>query len=139
MNNCVMIGRLTRDPELKYTGNGTAYCRFSIAVDREFKKQDGEKEVDFIDITTWSKTAENVAKYLAKGRQVGVKGRLQINSYQDNDGNNRKSAEIIAERVEFLGNIPQGNKTLNNGEISSENQFENIGEEVIFSDDDLPF
>jgi len=98
MNHIILIGRLTRDPELNYTKTGKAVCNFTLAVDRPFNKD----ETDFIPIVTWGKTAENSANYLDKGRLVAVEGRLQIRSYDDKDGNKRRIAEVVANNVQFL-------------------------------------
>ncbi len=95
------MGRLTRDPELRRTGSGTAVTSFSLAVDRDFKSQSGEKETDFIDIVAWRSTAEFVSKYFTKGRMAVVEGRLQIRDWTDRDGNNRRSAEVVADNVYF--------------------------------------
>ncbi|GBF35433.1 single-stranded DNA-binding protein [Desulfocucumis palustris] len=100
-NKIILIGRLTREPELRYTPNGTPVSKFTLAVDRRVSKQ-GEKEADFIDIVTWQKKAEVCANYLGKGRLVAVEGRLQIRSYEDNQGIRRKAAEVVAETVKFL-------------------------------------
>lgn len=101
LNHIVLMGRLTRDPELRRTQQGTAVVSFSLAVDRDFKGQDGEKETDFIDIVAWRNTAEFVSKYFSKGRMAVVDGRLQIRSWTDRDGNKRRSAEVVAENVYF--------------------------------------
>ncbi len=101
MNHIVLIGRLTRDPELRYTPNGVPVANFDLAVNRDYK-QEGQPEVDFIRVVCWQKTAENAANYLSKGRLVGVEGRLQIRSYETQDGKKGKVAEVIANRVEFL-------------------------------------
>ena len=95
------MGRLTRDPELRRTGNGTAVTSFSLAVDRDFKNQAGEKETDFIDIVAWRNTAEFVSRYFTKGRMAVVEGRLQIRDWTDRDGGKRRSAEVIADNVYF--------------------------------------
>lgn len=102
MNHIVLIGRLTRDPELRYTPNGVAVANFDLAVDRPMKNQAGEKEVDFIRIVAWQKTAELCANYLKKGRQVAIEGRLQIRSYEDKDGQKKRVAEVVANQVQFL-------------------------------------
>jgi single-strand DNA-binding protein len=102
MNNCVLIGRLTRDPELRYTPNGVAVANFDLAVDRPTTNQQGEREVDFIRIVAWQKQAENCANYLKKGRLVAVEGRLQIRNYETQDGQKRKAAEVVASFVQFL-------------------------------------
>lgn len=101
LNKIILMGRLTRDPELRRTQSGTAVTSFSLSVDRDFKGQDGEKETDFIDIVAWRNTAEFVSKYFTKGRMAVVEGRLQIRDWTDKDGGKRRSAEVIAENVYF--------------------------------------
>lgn len=102
LNHIVLMGRLTRDPELRRTGSGLAVASFSLAVDRDFgNRESGEKETDFIDIVAWRNTAEFVSKYFAKGRLVVVSGRLQIRNWTDKEGNKRRSAEVVAENVYF--------------------------------------
>ncbi|MDO4811211.1 MAG: single-stranded DNA-binding protein [Eubacteriales bacterium] len=101
LNKIFIMGRLTRDPELRRTQSGTAVTSFSLAVDRDFKSQGGERETDFIDVVAWRSTAEFVAKYFTKGRMAVVEGRLQIRSWQDKDGNNRRTAEVVADNVYF--------------------------------------
>ena len=101
LNKIILMGRLTRDPELRRTESGTAVCSFSIAVDRDFKSKNGEKETDFIDIVSWRATAEFVSKYFTKGRMAVVEGRLQIRDWTDKEGNKRTSAEIVADNVYF--------------------------------------
>ena len=101
LNKIILMGRLTRDPELRRTQSGTAVTSFSLAVDRDFKSQSGEKETDFIDVVAWRSTAEFVSKYFAKGRMAVVEGRLQIRDWKDQNGNNRRSAEVVADNVYF--------------------------------------
>ena len=101
LNRIILMGRLTRDPELRRTSSGTAVTSFSLAVDRDFKSQSGEKETDFIDIVAWRNTAEFVSKYFTKGRMAVVEGRLQIHDWKDKDGNNRHSAEVVADNIYF--------------------------------------
>lgn len=101
LNKVFVMGRLTRDPELRRTQSGTAVASFSLAVDRDYKSQSGEKETDFFDVVAWRSTAEFVAKYFTKGRMAVVEGRLQVRQWQDKDGNNRRSTEIIAENIYF--------------------------------------
>ena len=101
LNRIILMGRLTRDPELRRTGSGTAVTSFSLAVDRDFKSQSGEKETDFIDIVAWRSTAEFVSKYFTKGRMAVVEGRLQIRDWTDKDGGKRRSAEVVADNVYF--------------------------------------
>lgn len=128
MNTVILIGRLTKDPEPRYTTSGVAVTRFTVAVDREYQK-DGQKETDFIDIVTWRKLAEVVGNNLQKGRLVAVRGSLQIRSYDDNQGIRRKAAEIVAEKVQFLdyAKDKQGDA------------FEPESGNVSFNDDDVPF
>ena len=108
MNKVILIGNLTRDPELTETPNGTSVCRFSIAVQRDYAGNDGNRETDFFNITVWNRRAENCGKYLKKGNKVAVIGSLQNRSYEDKDGNKRQVTDIIASEVEFLSVRAQG-------------------------------
>ena len=102
LNHITIMGRLTRDPELRRTGSGIAVASFSVAVDRDFGGRDGgEKETDFIDCVAWRQTGEFVSKYFTKGRMIVVSGRLQMRNWTDKDGNKRRSAEIVADNVYF--------------------------------------
>ena len=102
LNHITIMGRLTRDPELRRTGRGVAVASFSLAVDRDFgKNENGEKETDFIDCVAWRQTGEFVSKYFTKGRMAVVSGRLQIRSWTDKDGNKRRTAEVVADNVYF--------------------------------------
>ena len=102
LNRVVIMGRLVRDPELRTTQSGTPVTSFTLAVDRDFKsRESGEKSTDFIDVVAWSQTAEFVCKYFAKGRMAIAEGRLQIREWKDKDGNNRRTAEVVAENVYF--------------------------------------
>lgn len=101
LNEIVLMGRLTRDPELRRTASGTAVASFTLAVDRDYKDQSGDRETDFIDCVAWRSTADFVSRYFSKGRTAVVKGRLQIRDWKDNAGNNRRSAEVVAESVYF--------------------------------------
>lgn len=102
LNHIVIMGRLTRDPELRRTGSGIAVASFSVAVDRDFGGRDGgEKETDFIDCVAWRQTGEFVSKYFTKGSMIVVSGRLQIRNWTDKDGNKRRSAEVVADGVYF--------------------------------------
>ena len=117
MNHVVLIGRLTKDVELKYIqGTGTPVANFAIAVDREFTGKDGKKEVDFIDIQVWGKSAENCSNYIGKGSLVGVQGSIRIDTYQNQAGENRKITRVNANRVQFLDTkrTEQENKTNTN-------------------------
>lgn len=101
LNHIVLMGRLTADPELKRTPNNVAVTTFTLAVERDFKTQDGTKETDFFSIVAWRNTAEFVSKYFSKGRMAAVEGRLQTRKYQDKDGNNRTVTEVVADNVYF--------------------------------------
>ena len=117
MNHVVLIGRLTKDVELKYIqGTGTPVANFAIAVDREFTGKDGKKEVDFIDIQVWGKSAENCSNYIGKGSLVGIQGSIRIDTYQNQAGENRKITRVNASRVQFLDTkrTEQENKTNTN-------------------------
>ena len=101
LNVVILMGRLTRDPELRRTNSGKPVASFAIAVDRDFAPQGGEKETDFIDIVTWNGTAEFVEKYFKKGSMIALKGRLQLRDWTDKDGNKRRTAEVVADQVWF--------------------------------------
>ena len=157
MNKVVLIGRLTRDPELRYTGNNTAVASFSIAVNRNFTNQQGEREADFINIVVWRKQAENVKNYLSQGSQVAIDGRLQTRSYEDNNGQKRYVTEVVADNVEFLGSKNSSNNNSNGshndeptpydfgdtkepkGTDVDSNPFADFGSSIEISDDELPF
>ena len=143
MNNVVLIGRLTKDVELKYIqGTGTPVANFAIAVDREFTGKDGKKEVDFINIQVWGKSAENCANYIGKGSLVCVQGSIRIDSYQNQAGETRKVTRVNANRVQFLDT--KNNKVNHQGfELSFEPSFEPTGLDPqgfqAIDDDDIPF
>ncbi len=129
MNLVMLIGRLTRDPDLKYLqGSGTPVANFSVAVDREFAGKDGKKEVDFIDIQVWGKSAENCTNYISKGSKVAIQGSLRIDTYQNQAGENRKITRVNATRVQFLDN-----KNNNNNKAFESLQFQEV------PDGDMPF
>ena len=107
INRVILIGRLTRDPELRYTTSGTAVCRFSLAVQRKFNRD----EADFIDIVVWRGLAENCANYLGKGRLAAVEGRLQVRTYEAQDGQKRRVTEVVADDVRFLDKASSGSGT----------------------------
>ena len=112
INRAVVCGRLVRDPELRRTQNGTPVTSFTLAVNRTFKNADGQQEADFLNCVAWNKTAEIVEQYCSKGNLVGVEGRLQSRSYQDNQGNNRTVVEIIADQVQFMQSKDSGAQTM---------------------------
>lgn len=110
LNKIVIMGRLTSNPELRRTGNGTAVASFTVAVDRDFAADGQERETDFIDCVAWRGTGEFVSRYFAKGNMIVVSGRLQIRSWTDKDGNNRRTAEVVADNV-YFGEGRSGNGT----------------------------
>lgn len=132
LNKVILIGRLTRDPELRYTTNGNAVAGFNLAVDRPFKNQQGERDTDFIKIVIWRKLAEIVAKNLSKGRLVSIEGRLQIKYFEDNEAVRRQAAEVVADKVVFLDKPKNGR-----GKSDENNVFEPNG--IDLPDDDVPF
>jgi single-strand DNA-binding protein len=141
LNKIILMGRLTRDPELRRTGSGTAVTSFSLAVDRDFKSHSGEKETDFIDIVAWRNTAEFVSKYFSKGRMAVVEGSLQIRDWTDKENNKRRSAEVIANNVYFADSKKETSDGFAGGEGTGYSDtkrrpdFAEIGEE----DGELPF
>ncbi|QNG60374.1 single-stranded DNA-binding protein [Bacillus sp. PAMC26568] len=149
MNRVVLVGRLTKDPELRYTPQGTAVATFTLAVNRSFTNQAGEREADFINCVVWRKPAENVANYLKKGSLAGVDGKLQSRSYEDQSGKRVYVTEVIVESVQFLepksNNSGQSNNQDNNpSKTQNRNNFDddpfaNEGKTIDIQDDDLPF
>ena len=111
LNRVIIMGRIVRDLELRQTGSGVAVTSFTVAVDRDFKGQDGEKQVDFVDVTAWRNTAEFAAKYLGKGRSIVVEGKLQFNEWKDKDGNNRRNAVVVADNIYFADSKNTNNQT----------------------------
>ena len=165
LNRVILIGRLTKDPELRYTPAGVAVTQFTLAVDRPFTSQGGEREADFIPVVTWRQLAETCANYLRKGRLTAVEGRIQVRNYENNEGKRVYVTEIIADNVRFLesnrdgGNSNSGgyreeapygggnggntsNNRSSNGNSSSRDNhdpFSDDGKPIDISDDDLPF
>lgn len=162
INRVVLVGRLTRDPELRYTPNGVAVTSFTLAVNRTFTNQQGEREADFINCIVWRKQAENVANYLRKGSLAGVEGRIQTRSYDNNEGRRVYVTEVVCDSVQFLeprnaspnqpygqGNHPFygndqggggfGEQTNRNQTNFNEDPFGGGSEPIDISDDDLPF
>lgn len=131
LNRVVLIGRLARDPELRYTPNGVASCTFTLAVERNFTQQ-GKKEADFINIVTWRNLAENCANYLKKGNMAAVDGRLQIRHYENKEGKRVYVSEIVADNVRFL-------ETKNQNEDQQADPFHGDNRPIDISEDDLPF
>lgn len=143
MNKVVLIGRLTKDPELKYTpGSGTAVTTITLAVDRRFSK-DNQKEADFIPVVVWGKSAESTAQYMAKGRLMGVSGRIQTRSYEAKDGGRRYVTEVVAEEVQFLewGNTNKNQNNENNASSNDNSQGygASFDDMTPIDDGDIPF
>ena len=157
MNKVFLIGRLTRDPELRYTGNNTAVASFTIAVNRTFTNQQGEREADFINVVVWRKQAENIKNYLTQGSQVAIDGRIQTRTYDGEDGKKRYITEVVADNVQFLDN--KGSKEGGMSSASSSynditpsdfsdsmpttsvknDPFSDFGSSIEINDDELPF
>ena len=139
LNHITIMGRLTRDPELRRTGSGVAVASFTIACDRDFG-QNGQKETDFIDVTAWRNTAEFVEKYFTKGRMAVVSGRLQIRSWTDKDGNKRKTAEVVADNVYFADTKKDSATSEAQYSATSEAQYSANNFDVLEDEDSqLPF
>ena len=167
MNKVFLIGRLTRDPELRYTGNNTAVASFTIAVNRTYTNQAGEREADFIPVVVWRRQAESVKNYLSQGSQVAVEGRIQVRNYDDQNGQRRYVTEVIADSIEFIGsrrdnNASQGTSNFNNTSAStasteptpydfkdepsktsgtdiSDDPYKDFGASIEIDDSELPF
>lgn len=152
MNRVELIGRLTRDPELRYTSSNIATARFSLAVNRPFQSQSGEQGTDFINIVVWRKQAENVKKYCMKGSLVAVEGRIQTGSYEK-DGQRVFTTDVVADSVQFLETKSQSQSRVDNqGDVTpsdfvnssnesdtSDEVFANFGDSIEISDDDIAF
>ena len=136
MNKVILIGRLTKDPDLRYTPNGAAVCNFTVACDKRDK--DGNKDADFIDCVVWNKSAENLAKYMSKGRQIAVEGRVDVSSYEK-DGQRRWKTQIVCNNVEFLGSGNGGNNAKTAPQPQEQGGEWQWGQPVEFSDADLPW
>ncbi|BAC15434.1 single-strand DNA-binding protein (phage-related protein) [Oceanobacillus iheyensis HTE831] len=160
LNRVVLVGRLTRDPDLRYTPNGVAVANFNIAVNRPFSNQQGNREADFINCVIWRRPAENLANYMKKGSMVGVDGRIQTRNFEGQDGKTVYVTEVVADSVQFLetkgsqggqdssGGYQQNrnqnqyqnqNQYASNQNQDQEDPFKNNGEPIDISDDDLPF
>ena len=143
MNKVLLTGRLAKEPELRYTQSGTAVATFTLAVNRRFTNQNGEREADFINCVAWQKSAEFVANYFRKGQEMALEGRLQVRTYDGNDGQRRWVTEVVADQIEFVGgkNDRNNNSTSGNAGNSGYNSPNELGlgEEIVFDDSDLPF
>lgn len=149
MNRVVLVGRLTKDPDLRYTANGVAVASFTLAVNRNFSNQQGERETDFINCVVWRKPAENCANYLKKGSLAGIDGRIQTRNYEGQDGKRVFVTEVLAESVQFLDTKNRNEESPSQPSSSSQNRTnnQNLNDGAPFSgpgridisDDDLPF
>lgn len=142
MNRVDLVGRLTRDPELRHTTSGRAVCQISLAINRTFTNQNGEREADFINVVVWDKQAENVSKYVTKGRLVSVEGRLQSRSYDDKDGKKVYVTEVVAEEAYFADTKrdAETNPFATTGAVDAPfNPSAAPSEFTPVTDDDLPF
>ena len=144
MNRIILLGRLTRDPEVRYTNTGKCVCQFTVAVDRPFANQEGQKEADFIPVNIWGKQGEVCGNSLTKGQRVLVEGRLQIRSYDGKDGIKRTVAEVVADRFEFIER--KGDFAARSSAPAAAHQapaqggdMESFGQAVPFSDEEVPF
>ena len=155
INNVVVVGRLTRAVDLRYTSNGTAYASFTLAVDRDFKNQNGERETDFINCVMWRKPAENLANYTKKGSLIGVEGRIQTRNYDNQQGQRVYVTEVLAEKFSFLESAKTANTDVlsnggtntlgfnknqnSSGNFANSDPFTSGGDVFNVNDDDLPF
>lgn len=155
INSAILTGRLTKDAELKFTGNGTAVASFTLAVDRAFKNANGEKETDFINVVAWRKTAETLANFTRKGSLIGVQGRIQVRNYENKDGQKVYVTEIVADSFTFLESKKQDSDNVSNNRQSSgsnrsnnapqgnyktnDDPFLSSGQSIDIGPDDLPF
>ena len=144
MNKVILVGRLTRDPDIKNTTTGKSVASFTLAVDRRFKNKDGQKEADFVPIVVWGKQAEFVGQYLSKGSQIGVSGRLQVRSYDAQDGQRRYVTEVVADEINFLNTGKKdGGNNANTQQQNNSEPMSTMGLDEDFhlmaDDDDIPF
>ena len=160
MNKVFLIGRLTKDPELRYTGSNIPVATFSLAVNRNFTNQNGEREADFINIVVWRKQAENCKNYIGQGSQVAIDGRIQTRNYEDQNGQKRYVTEVVADNVQFLDTKAQREQRETNNSYAPkeetndvnpynidsastndipEDPFKDFGEEIKIEENDLPF
>jgi single-stranded DNA-binding protein 2 len=155
INNVTVVGRLTRAVDLRYTSNGTAYASFTLATDRDFKNQNGERETDFINCVMWRKPAENLANYTKKGSLIGIEGRIQTRNYDNQQGQRVYVTEVLAEKFSFLESAKkddngvlsnEGTNTLginknqnSSGNFANSDPFTSRGDVFSVNDYDLPF
>lgn len=138
MNKCILIGNLTRDPELSTTGSGISFCRFTVAVNRTFRNANGETETDFLNVVTWRGLADNCSKYLTKGSKVAVCGQIQTRTYEK-DGEKRYATDIVADDVEFLNRAGDGQGMGGGSSASGNSAPKKTSELKPVEDEGLPF
>ncbi len=143
LNKVILIGRFTRDPELRSTPQGTSTCSFSLAVDRNYQSASGERQADFINCVAWRQTAEFISKYFQKGNMVCVEGSIQTRSWKDNEGNNRYATEVVVDRSYFVESkkSAQGVSSGMEAPVFNDSPFGNLPDPIspLGTDDDLPF
>ena len=152
INRVVLVGRITRDPETQQTNTGIPYVRFTLAVNRPFKDQNGERQADFINCVAWRNQAENLCKYCGKGSMISVQGRISSRSYDAQDGSKRYVTEVVANNITFLSSKNSGNggnsvdsmPDYSMGDMTSapmdiDDSFDDVGSQILTDDDELPF
>lgn len=144
MNKVILVGNLTRDPELITTNNGISLCRFTLAVQRRYASNEGEREADFINVVVWRAAADNCYKYLKKGSKAGVVGSMQTRSYDAQDGTKRYTTDVVAEEVEFLSSKTQSGQEEYSGDVQPSGSKSTGKSDVVnkfepIDDDNLPF
>ena len=153
MNKAFLIGRLTRDPELRYSSNNAPIVNFTIAIDRQYTNSEGQRDTDFINIVAFQKQAENISKYVSKGSLVAVDGRIQTRNYEDKDGKRVYVTEVVADRVQFLDTRNSNNNSGKSDDVTpadfqnedvketnvSDDVFADFGSSIEISDDDIAF
>lgn len=139
MNKVILIGRLTRDPELRYTGSNTPVATFSLAVNRSFTNQNGEREADFINCVVWRKLAETVKNYLSQGSQVAVEGRIQTRNYDDQNGQRRYVTEVVVENIDFVGTKRDNSQSSNQPNFNSQPVPSNLNNQPFTTDATTPY
>ena len=142
LNKVILIGRFTRDPELRSTPQGTSTCSFSLAVDRNYQSASGERQADFINCVAWRQTAEFISKYFQKGNMICVEGSIQTRSWKDNEGNNRYATEVVVDRSYFVESkrSAQESSAMSTAPVFNDSPFGNLPDPTpLGTDDDLPF
>ena len=139
LNTAILMGRLTKDPELRTTQNGTSVTSFTVAVDREYVRQGEERQTDFINVVAWRQTAEFVSRYFRKGSMIAVQGSIQTRNYEDRNGNKRTAVEIIADKVSFCGSKAESGNSAPVDAQANASDYTVINTNDSGEDDDLPF